>query len=220
MIFRPHGPLYRRRLHSTATLEFDWALTYHFYMVLALDTSRQFRSVSELAELVRAISSAPSSESEPDWLEWKREADLTDRHWTAQIARYIAGFANRDPVVAKGWAGGCSYLVLGVEPGNVGGVNPVDNATLHASISRFVRERVRWTPSYVQHEGKQILVITVEPPEPGDHIVAMLTDFQSHERGARSLAGNLDSPQAGVFLTSIIDGIVGVATYYMHHHAI
>ena len=36
----------------------------------------------------------------------------------------------------------------------------------------------------------------------------------------RSLAGNLDSPQAGVFLTSIIDGIVGVATYYMHHHAI
>ena len=37
---------------------------------------------------------------------------------------------------------------------------------------------------------------------------------------ARSLAGNLDSPQADVFLTSIIDGIVGVATYYMHHHAI
>ena len=37
---------------------------------------------------------------------------------------------------------------------------------------------------------------------------------------SRNLAGNLDSPQAGVFLTSIIDGIVGVATYYMHHHAI
>ena len=36
----------------------------------------------------------------------------------------------------------------------------------------------------------------------------------------RSLAGNLDSPQVSVFLTSIIDGIVGVATYYMHHHAI
>ena len=37
---------------------------------------------------------------------------------------------------------------------------------------------------------------------------------------ARSLAGNPDSPQAGVFLTSIIDEIVGVATYYMHYHAI
>ena len=42
----------------------------------------------------------------------------------------------------------------------------------------------------------------------------------SRASGPRSLAGNLDSPQADVFLTSIIDGIVGVATYYMHHHAI
>ena len=36
----------------------------------------------------------------------------------------------------------------------------------------------------------------------------------------RSLAGNPDSPQASVFLTSIIDEIVDVATYYMHYHAI
>ncbi len=153
-------------------------------MALTLDTSRQFRSVNELVELVRAISSAPSTESEPDWLEWKREADLTNRSWMARVARYIAGFANRDPVVAKGWAGGCSYLVIGVEPGNVSGVSPVDNADLHARISRFVRDTVRWSPQYVQHEGKQVLVITVEPPEPGDQIVAMLADFQSNERSA------------------------------------
>ena len=36
----------------------------------------------------------------------------------------------------------------------------------------------------------------------------------------RSLAGNPDSPQAVVFLTSIIDEIVGVATYYADYHAI
>ena len=154
-------------------------------MALTLDASRQFRSVNELTELVRAISSAPSSESEPDWLEWKREADLTNTSWMAQVSRYIAGFANRDPAVAKGWAGGCSYLVIGVEPGNVCGVSPVDNADLHARISRFVRDTVRWSPQYVQHEGKQVLVITVEPPEPGDQIVAMLADFPSNERGVR-----------------------------------
>jgi hypothetical protein len=34
------------------------------------------------------------------------------------------------------------------------------------------------------------------------------------------VAGNPDSPQAVVFLTSIIDEIVGVATYYMHYHAV
>ena len=37
---------------------------------------------------------------------------------------------------------------------------------------------------------------------------------------ARSLAGNPDSPQAVVFLTSIIDEIVGVATDYADYHAI
>ena len=37
---------------------------------------------------------------------------------------------------------------------------------------------------------------------------------------SRSLAGNPDSPQAGVLLTSISDEIVDVATYYRHYHAI
>ena len=36
----------------------------------------------------------------------------------------------------------------------------------------------------------------------------------------RSLAGNLDSAQAVVFLTSIIDEIVSVAMCYMHYHAV
>ena len=39
-------------------------------------------------------------------------------------------------------------------------------------------------------------------------------------KASRSLAGNPDSPQAGVFLTSIIDEIVGVETYYVHYYAI
>ena len=153
-------------------------------MPLTLDTSRQFRSINELDDLVKAISSAPSSESEPVWLEWKREADLNDRRWHALISKCIAGFANRDPIVSKRWAGGCSYLVIGAEPGNVGGVTPVDNAILHAGISRFVRQTVRWSPQYIKQEGKQVLVITVESPEFGDQIVAMLTSYQSNERGA------------------------------------
>ena len=36
----------------------------------------------------------------------------------------------------------------------------------------------------------------------------------------RNLAGNPDSPQAVVFLTSIIDETVGIATSYMHYWAI
>ena len=103
-------------------------------MLPALDTSKQFRSIKELEVLVKAISLAPLTESEPDWLEWKREAVLDDRRWQAQIAKCIAGFANRDPIVAKLWAGGCSYLVIGAEPGNVTGVTPIDNARLQDGI--------------------------------------------------------------------------------------
>ena len=152
-------------------------------MALNLDTSKQFRSVGELADLVRAISLAPKSESEPDWLEWKREADLNERSWQVKIAKCLAGFSNREPIEAKKWAGGCSYLVLGVEPGKVSGVAPVDNAILQAGISRFLGQSVRWSPQYIQHKGHQVLVLVVEPPEHGDQIVAMLTSYQSNKRG-------------------------------------
>ena len=170
-------------------LEVVTTLSYHTFMALTLDTSRQLRSINELSELVQAISLAPSSESEPDWLEWKREADLNDRRWHALIAKCIAGFANRDPNVAKRWAGGCSYMIVGAEPGNVSGVTPIDNANLHAGISRFVRETVRWSPQYIRHGGTQVLVVTVEPPEFGDEIVAMRTSYQSNERGASVCRG-------------------------------
>ena len=146
-------------------------------MALELDTSRQLRSISELTNLVHAISSAPSTESEPDWLEWKREADLSDRRWHARIAKFIAGFANRDPAVAKLQAGGCGYLVIGAEPGNVVGVSPIDNADLHSGVARFIRNTVRWNPHYVSHCEKQILVVTVEPPEMGDRVTAILRQY-------------------------------------------
>ncbi len=152
-------------------------------MALSLDTSRAFRSLDELTKLVQAIVTAPPKESEPDWLEWKREADLADGRWKAIIAKFIAGFANRDPATAMQHAGGCGYLVIGVEPGNVLGVSPVDNADLHAGVSRFVGKGVRWSPQYVQYEGKQVLIVTVEPPANGDPIAAMLKGYQP-DRGA------------------------------------
>ena len=153
-------------------------------MALALDISRQLRSAKELSDLIVAISTADASESEPDWLEWKREADLSSRRWHALIGKFIVGFANRDPAVASRATGGCAYLVIGVEPGNLAGVNPIDNADLHAGVSRFVRETVRWNPQYIEHRGRRVLVITVEPPESGDQIAAMLRAYQSDSRGS------------------------------------
>ena len=160
-------------------------LSYHHTMALVLDTSRDFRSVEELAQLVKAISEATPDASEPDWLEWKREGDLKDRKWHARIAKVIAGFANRDPGVASRQAGGCAYLVIGAEPQNVAGVEPVDNAELSAGVSRFVRSSVRWNPQYIWFKGQQVLVITVEPPNYGDPITAILTEYGTGGRNSR-----------------------------------
>ena len=160
-------------------------LSYYHTMALVLDTSRDFRSVEELTQLVKAISEAPPDESEPDWLEWKREGDLKDRKWHARIAKAIAGFANRDPAVASRQAGGCAYLVIGAEPENVAGIKPVDNAELNAGVSRFVRSSVRWNPQYVGFKGQQVLVITVEPPNYGDPITAILTEYGTGGRKSR-----------------------------------
>ena len=49
---------------------------------------------------------------------------------------------------------------------------------------------------------------------------AIFHALRRHPRGPRSLAGNPDSPQAVVFLTSIIDELVSIATYYVHYHVI
>ena len=76
-------------------------------------------------------------------------------------------------------------MVLGVEPGSVIGVSPIDNASLSAGIGRFLRNSVGWSPQYAPYEDKQILVITVEPPEFGDPIVAMLREFQTNEPRSR-----------------------------------
>ena len=153
-------------------------MSYPHTMSLALDTPRQLRSVGELTQLVEAISRAPASASEPDWLEWKSGADLTDKRWYAVISKLVAGFANRDPASARREAGGCAYIVVGAEPGNVSGVTPVDQADLSSGVSRFVGPTVRWDPRYIECGGRQVLVVTVEPPEFGDPIRAILRDHQ------------------------------------------
>ena len=59
----------------------------------------------------------------------------------------------------------------------------------------------------------------VTPPI-GYSLALSVSLVPDHDGQPRSLAGNPDSPQAVVFLTSIIDEIVGVATDYADYHAI
>ena len=144
-------------------------------MAINLDTARAFRTPDELLRLVEAVRDADLATTEPDWIEWKSQADLADKRWHAECARQIVGPANRMPENALLHAEGCGYVVIGAEPGSVLGVAPIDNADLTSGIVRYVW--ARWTPSFVQVDGVHVLVLTVEPPSPGDDIVAIHSEY-------------------------------------------
>lgn len=138
------------------------------------------RSLTELAGLIAQVAAAPLSTSEFDWLEWKSEVDLTSREWHARIATILCAFANRDPSSSRAHAGGCAYLLIGVEPGNVPGVVAIDNARLVDGLARFLdTAHVRWSPQYIAYRGREVLILTVEPPREGDPIAVITREYSA-----------------------------------------
>jgi hypothetical protein len=153
-------------------------------MALILDTSRPLRSVSERQRLVEAIRDAPAHEQETDAIEWKGTVDLAEKKWQAEIARQVIGFANRHPGRAAMTFGGCAYLVLGVSPGSVVGITPVDAAKLDDTVCVYAgKDGPQWSPDYVQVDGQPVLVITVEPPQWGHPMFALRKTFETYEDG-------------------------------------
>jgi hypothetical protein len=138
-------------------------------MGLDIDFSRPLRTPHERRSLVEAVRSAASPEPELDFIEWKGEVDLGAKRWKFEIARQVLGFANRQPEVAARTFGGCAYLLMGVEPGNVCGVVPVDPADLEEVVASCIGpEGPQWDPHYEELDEATVLVVTVEPPRAGD----------------------------------------------------
>jgi hypothetical protein len=147
-------------------------------MALEIDTSRAFLSTALRRSLVVAVRDAPQHESEPDWLEWKSTVDLTEKRWMAEIARNVLGLANRDPDRAERSAEGWGYLLLGVEPGNLCGVIPIDNAQLESGTAPYLgRDGPQMSPEYVDVGGTAVLVITVQAPRWGDRIYTFEKEY-------------------------------------------
>lgn len=95
-------------------------------MPLNLDMTRALRTYGELLDLVKAVRDAPAGEPETDSVEWKSAWDLSSAKYKFETARHILGFGNRTVVAAQGMFEGCAYLVAGVEPGNVVGIEKLD----------------------------------------------------------------------------------------------
>ena len=143
-----------------------------------LDRSRALRTPAELRELVEAIRDSPPDSQETNWVEWKSGLDLSSKEGRFSIARAVLGFANREVTLASNVFEGVAYMVVGAEPGAVAGVTVIDSAKLEQGVRTYL-DGPRWTPHYVQVDGKDVLVIAVEPPRPGDTIHTLLKEYSS-----------------------------------------
>ena len=152
-------------------------------MSLRVNTSRALRTAEEQHALVCAVQAA-SAEDESDWIEWKTVLGLGLKADHFTLARHIIAMANRRVEEASRVAEGFGYILVGVEPGNRQGVEPVDPAVLSLGLERYLGWRgPRWTSFYDSIDGPPVLVITVDPPRPGDRIHTLEREFDRYRAG-------------------------------------
>lgn len=147
-------------------------------MSVDVDTARPLRRPNDLVQLVQAIHRA-LPEDEAEWLEWKGTLPLDAVEGWYSISRQILGFANRHPTRAARFVGGLGYLVVGVEPGQLSGVTPVDVVQLDGWVRPYVGDAGPiWAPTYVTEKGQHVLVVAVEAPRWGDPIHLLRKTYQ------------------------------------------
>lgn len=150
---------------------------------MALHLDGPARRSTELRALIRAVLDA-GEHDETDWIEWKSSLDLTVRAGQATVARHVLGMANRDPERARRSAGGCGYVLVGVEPGRLHGMATLDPADLEPGLVRYLGEDGPvWTPLWVEVDDVHVLVVVVDPPAPGDPIHTLRRDIDRYRDG-------------------------------------
>ncbi|MEV4786149.1 ATP-binding protein [Streptomyces tuirus] len=152
-------------------------------MALDVDHSKAFRTPLQLRSLVEAVRDA-GEHDENDWIEWKSNYNLSEKQAKATLARHILAMANRSVEKSSQAASGFGYILVGVEPGDVSGVVTIDLADLESGIRPYLGPQgPEWVPAYVTVEGRDVLVIAVDPPKDGDPIHTLHKDFDKYYAG-------------------------------------
>ncbi len=122
--------------------------------------------------------------SETDWLEWKRELDLTTKRARFQLSKHILGMANRLPGAAQRNCEGYGYIFIGVEGGSMPGTPQIDPAQLHDWINPYIGATgPKWRHRYLQSSNVTVLAIEVDPPRSGDSIHTLRRAYENSHRG-------------------------------------
>jgi hypothetical protein len=148
-------------------------------VALSISTDRQLRTPGQLLELVKAVKGA-AVEDEAHWIEWKCGPQLAEKEGCAKAARFILAAANRPNRVADQVVGGCAYLVLGVEPGNVVPTLLPDPAKVDDGLRRFLgTDGPLYGAQILDIAGSPVVVITVEPTTPDQRPFIARGNFSS-----------------------------------------
>lgn len=117
---------------------------------------------------MQAIVGAHASD-ESEWLEWKTELDLKTKPGCFHVAKAVLGMANRPVEIAARTCGGFGYVAVGVEPENLVGVEIPDPSQWIERVEVYLKGTgPSWEWMIVPVDGKDVLVVTVDPPEDGD----------------------------------------------------
>jgi hypothetical protein len=156
----------------------------------APDFTRLALKPSERLAVVTHVHGTPGLQ-ETEYLEWKSGYDLSQRTGAAATGRQLIGMANRDGARAAGHAEGHAYVLIGIEPGNVPGVQRWDSSDIENWLTRFVGPDLRYDVHYVPYEGKEVLFLTVDAPRDGDPIFNLQQASQDPVTGKSLPAGTI-----------------------------
>lgn len=153
-------------------------------MALDLDVSRPLRGIDGRRDLVHAIVGAHASD-ESEWLEWKTNLDLNTKSGCFHVAKAILGMANRPVDVAARACGGFGYIVIGVEPENLAGVEMPDPAQWIDRVEVYLKSGTgpSWEWTIVPVDQKIVLVVTVDPPQEGDSPWPLRKELDTYRSG-------------------------------------
>lgn len=138
------------------------------------------------ASLVEALSRC-GDEVERHYLEAKSDIDLDKPLGRAKLAKFILGAANRDVVAASRYFQGHAVMVLGVARGAAPGVEPIEALQLQQAVQVYLPSPApTWDVVFVPRpDGRQVVLVVVDPPQPGDTAFVCQKGFQpeaKHER--------------------------------------
>ena len=139
--------------------------------MIDIDRTVPLRSKAQLLELIEAVVEAEPVD-EAEWIEWKGLLELDRKDGQFHVARAVLGLANRMPDDAARWCGGYGYVLVGVQPGGLVGVEPVDGADFTPGVDGYTggSEGPRWELHWLRIGAQRVLVVVVDPPKWGDRV--------------------------------------------------